>query len=118
MLHQRVNTEICCFSAVAQNIIQLAKDDGFLIGGELGAALATSYLHPQSATLHIEDNYRAIATKLKLKPSTQGEIIFLKQFGNQNFWQWGYGKILLWYYGEKSYERHLYRRLSMRKYPL
>ena len=74
------------FSEVAQNIIQQAKDDNFLIGGELGAALATSYLHPQSATLHIEDNYRAIATKLRLKPSTQGEIIFIKQFGHQNFW--------------------------------
>lgn len=74
------------FCEVAQNIIQLAKDDDFLIGGELGAALATSYLHPQSATLHIKDNYRAIATKLKLKPSSQGEIIFLKQFGSQNFW--------------------------------
>ncbi len=57
-----------------------------MIGGELGAAFAISYLHPQSATLHVEDNYRAIATKLKLKPSHEGEIIFLKQFAHQNFW--------------------------------
>ena len=72
------------FSEVAPNIVSLAKAEGFLIGGELGAQAATSYLHSQRATLHVLDNHRLIATKLKLKPSPQGEIIFLQQFGTQN----------------------------------
>ncbi len=77
-------TKDCRFSEVAKKIIQLAKEEQFLIGGELGAALATSYLIPQNATLHVKDNYRAIAAKLKLKPSTEGEIIFLQQFSLYN----------------------------------
>ncbi|BAZ17002.1 hypothetical protein NIES4071_88800 [Calothrix sp. NIES-4071] len=72
------------FSDIKESIIQLAKEENFLIGGELGAALATYYLIPRSATLHVNKNHSLIAAKLKLKPSPQGEIIFIQQFGKQN----------------------------------
>ncbi len=72
------------FSQVADSIISLASYQNFLIGGELGAAIITSYLNPIGATLHVLDNHRLIAAKLKLKPSPQGEIIFLQQFGANN----------------------------------
>lgn len=72
------------FSQVADNIISLAKEQNFLIGGELGAAIVTSYLNPIGATLHVLDNYRLIAAKLRLKPSPHGEITFLQQFGVNN----------------------------------
>jgi hypothetical protein len=72
------------FSETAENIISLLKEESFLIGGELGAGIATSYLHPQGATLHVLDNHRSIAAKLRLKASSRGEIIFLQQFGDWN----------------------------------
>ncbi len=72
------------FSELAQKITELALDDEFLIGGELGAAIATNYLYPQSAAIHISGNHDSIANKLNLIPSSQGEIIFLQQFGTQN----------------------------------
>lgn len=72
------------FSDIKESIIQLAPYENFLIGGELGAALATYYLIPRSATLHVNKNHSLIAAKLKLKPSPQGEIIFIQQFGKQN----------------------------------
>lgn len=76
--------DLMLFSEVAEKIVQLAKEEKFLIGGELGAALATSYLFPQKVTLHIADSYSVIADELGLKPSPQREITFLAQFGNQN----------------------------------
>jgi hypothetical protein len=72
------------FAEVSDNIIQQAKENNFLIGGELGAAIATSYLSPLGAVLHVKDNHRLIAAQLKLKPSSEGEIIFLQQFGSHN----------------------------------
>ncbi len=72
------------FSEVAPSIIELALYDNFLIGGELGAAIATDYLYPQSTIIHITGNYKSVINKLNLIPSSQGEIIFLQQFGNQN----------------------------------
>lgn len=77
-------TEEHKFSEFAENVINLASLDNFLIGGELGAALATSYLLPQKATLHVSNNYHLIAAKLKLKPDPKGTITFLRQFGKQN----------------------------------
>lgn len=72
------------FSDIKESIIELGLEENFLIGGELGAALATYYLMPTSATLHVNTNHSVIAAKLKLKPSPQGEIIFIQQFGKQN----------------------------------
>lgn len=74
------------FSDVEENIKKYAEEYNYLIGGELGAAIATDYLRPVGATLHIRDNYRPIFVKLKLKPSSQGKIIFLNQFGTSNAW--------------------------------
>jgi hypothetical protein len=76
------------FSEVADVIIQNASPDRFLVGGELGAAIATSYLRPQGATLHVASELLAIATavQLKLKPSPTGEIVLLRQFGTWNAW--------------------------------
>jgi len=69
-------------------LIDQAELHGGLIGGELGAAIATAYLRPQSAVIHLPEtaNYRAIALNLKLKPSPTGNITFLQQFGNRNGW--------------------------------
>ena len=85
------------FAEITDSIIQKAKEGSFLIGGELGTAIATSYLRPQSATLHLQnDDSKApailklkaigIAIKMKLKPSPEGEIIFIQQFGMNNYW--------------------------------
>lgn len=74
----------CKFSEVAQNITELASYADFLIGGELGAAIATDYLYPQSAIIHLHGHHDSIVNKLNLIPSSQGEITFLQQFGAQN----------------------------------
>jgi len=85
------------FAEITENVIQIAKEGSFLIGGELGAAIATSYLRPQSATLHLQNDdskapgilklkARVIAVKMKLKPSAEGEIIIIQQFGINNRW--------------------------------
>ncbi|BAZ09642.1 hypothetical protein NIES4071_14520 [Calothrix sp. NIES-4071] len=84
-------TEEQKFSEFAAKIINLASTDNFLIGGELGAALITSYLLPQSATLHVTNNHHLIAAKLKLKPDPKGKITFLAQFNNQNYGNYSQG---------------------------
>ncbi|UYD24102.1 MULTISPECIES: type IV toxin-antitoxin system AbiEi family antitoxin [unclassified Tolypothrix] len=74
------------FTEIANKITQQAAEYDFLIAGELGAAIATSYLIPTSAILHIhpQANYRAIAAKLKLKPNPEGNITFLQNFEQVN----------------------------------
>ncbi|MBD1888923.1 type IV toxin-antitoxin system AbiEi family antitoxin [Coleofasciculus sp. FACHB-SPT9] len=74
------------FYEIADTIARQAQEYGYLIGGELGAALATDYLRPIGATLHVPEDYRPIFVKLKLKPSPQGEIALLRQFGSHNAW--------------------------------
>ncbi|MFO8038895.1 MAG: type IV toxin-antitoxin system AbiEi family antitoxin [Sodalinema sp.] len=83
------------FSDVAERIIEGAKEGDFLLGGELGAAIATDYLRPQSATLHLVERdiqtsvklqAMKIAAKMRLKPSPKGNIVFIRQFGTQNNW--------------------------------
>jgi hypothetical protein len=77
------------FVNVQDNIINLAKSEGYLIGGELGGAIATRYLSPIGATLHLPEtqNPAALSLKLKLKPDPHGSIIFLRQFGSCNAWE-------------------------------
>jgi hypothetical protein len=67
-------------------ILEIAKNQKIIIGGELGAAIVIGYLKPISMTIHIpeEYNYRVITTMLRLKPDPKGNIIILKQFGNKN----------------------------------
>lgn len=72
------------FTVFLTSLIQKAKENNFLIGGELGAAIATSYLIPIRAVLYVKENYQLIAEQLKLKPCPEGEIIFCKQFGSYN----------------------------------
>lgn len=87
-------TEERKFYEIAVKIIELAKTNNFLIGGELGASLAIPYLVPQRATLHVVDNYDFIVDELKLKPSPRGEISFLKQFGNFNHGSYNQGSYI------------------------
>lgn len=74
------------FFDVGNVIVQSAKEYGCLIGGELGAEIATDYLRFTTATLHVPEDYRSIFVKLKLKPSPDGEISFVRQFGMNNDW--------------------------------
>ncbi len=74
------------FNDISKQIREIAPNHKIAIGGELGAALVTGYLKPISMTIHIpeEYNYRVITTMLRLKPDPNGNIIILKQFGNNN----------------------------------
>jgi hypothetical protein len=74
------------FSELTKSLNQFANSDHFLIGGELGAAIATDYLRPQKVTLHVSGNYRPLLIKLRLKPDPNGEITLLSQFGTSNAW--------------------------------
>jgi hypothetical protein len=75
------------FSDISKLLIQKENDWDYLIGGELGAALATNYLHPITATLHVPKNYTQIFVDLKLKPSSTGEITFLKKWTSRDTWK-------------------------------
>ncbi|MBK1987482.1 hypothetical protein A0J48_008020 [Sphaerospermopsis aphanizomenoides BCCUSP55] len=74
------------FNDISNQLLEIAKNQKIIIGGELGAANLTGYLKPISMTIHIpeEYNYRVITTMLRLKPDPKGNIIILKQFGNKN----------------------------------
>ncbi|OWY68983.1 hypothetical protein B7486_23110 [cyanobacterium TDX16] len=76
------------FSEIVDEIVHYAKDEGYLIGGELGGAIATDYLHPIGATLHLPEDQNPISLqlKLRLKPERQGTITFVRQFGTRNAW--------------------------------
>jgi hypothetical protein len=76
------------FSDVKDDIIHYAEQEGYLIGGELGGAIATKYLNPIGATLHLPptQNPTSLFLKLKLKPDKQGSITFMRQFGSRNAW--------------------------------
>jgi hypothetical protein len=88
-------------SEVFDQALELSRNQGFLsrqpkflIGGELGAAIITSYLHPIKATFHFPEgtNHRELAVKLQLLPDPGGAIVFLKQFNQYDAWE--------------SYDRH------------
>jgi hypothetical protein len=74
------------FAELTTNLTKEANKNHFLIGGELGAAIATDYLRPQKVTLHVSGNYRPLLVKLRLKPDPNGEITLLNQFGTSNAW--------------------------------
>ncbi|PZV27511.1 MAG: hypothetical protein DCF12_03630 [Snowella sp.] len=75
------------FPDISNLLIQRANNWEYLIGGELGAALATNYLYPITATLHVPENYTRIFVDLKLKPSSTGEITFLKKWTSLDVWK-------------------------------
>ena len=74
------------FNDISKQILEIARNQKIIIGGELGAAIITGYLKPISMTIHIpeEYNYRAITVMLRLTPDPKGNITILKQFGNKN----------------------------------
>jgi hypothetical protein len=74
------------FNDILKQILEIAQNQKIFVGGEVGAAIFTGYLKPISMTIHIpeEYNYRVITTMLRLKPDPKGNIIILKQFGNNN----------------------------------
>jgi hypothetical protein len=74
------------FTKISEKLKVKAEKEGYLIGGELGAAIATRYLRPQRATLHISGNIRELIMALHLKPEVGGEITLLNQFGTWNPW--------------------------------
>jgi hypothetical protein len=81
-----VHRENIDFNHISNIIIEIAEEQKIIIGGELGAAILTVYLKPISMIIHIpeEYNYRVITTMLRLKSDSKGNIIILKQFGNNN----------------------------------
>jgi hypothetical protein len=74
------------FNYISEQILEIAQNQEIIIGGELGAAILTGYLKPINMTIHIpeEYNYRTITTILRIKLDPKGNIIILKQFGNNN----------------------------------
>jgi hypothetical protein len=74
------------FSEIRDDLIWGADEGNYLIGGELGAYLATKYLRPKRATLHVSEDYRSLLIRFRLRPDPQGEITFLRQFGTENRW--------------------------------
>lgn len=74
------------FWEVTDGIRQYADVYGYLIGGELAASIMTDYLDPISVTLHVKKNIneRQILVDLKLKPDTEGNVVLLQCFGQNN----------------------------------
>lgn len=72
------------FSEVQENIIQYAEEFNYSIGGELAVEIMTKTVRAIGATLHLKDDhdFRKIVVALKLKPDPEGNITFLKTFGN------------------------------------
>ncbi|MEL7477175.1 MAG: type IV toxin-antitoxin system AbiEi family antitoxin, partial [Cyanobacteria bacterium J06555_12] len=71
---------------IFEELLLRAEAEGYLIGGELGAAVATEYLRPQTAVLHVNESYRMLIPRLRLKPDPKGSISFLSIFGTKNTW--------------------------------
>jgi hypothetical protein len=74
------------FTAISEKLREKAEKEGYLIGGELGAAISTRYLRPQRATLHVSGNIRELIVALRLKPNAEGKVTLLHQFGQWNSW--------------------------------
>lgn len=75
------------FVDISAKLKEKAEKEGYLIGGELGAEIATRYLRPQRATLHVSGDIRELIVSLRLKPDAKGEITLLRQFGQWNQWR-------------------------------
>lgn len=74
------------FSETFAEIEEKAQKENYLIGGELAAFISTNYLRPQSATLHVSEDYRQTIIRLRLQPNPRGEITILRTFGMMNSW--------------------------------
>ncbi|MGB7417473.1 MAG: type IV toxin-antitoxin system AbiEi family antitoxin [Thermosynechococcaceae cyanobacterium] len=68
-------------------LAKVLKEKDYLIGGELGAALATKHLRPIAASIYVpERHHRQLTVQWKLQPSEDGEISFMKLLGTQTAW--------------------------------
>jgi len=63
---------------------RLRQFPSILLGGELGAAALTKHLRPETATLHIAEDEKAVMSSLRLLPDSHGNITLLRTFGTQN----------------------------------
>ncbi|MDV3002760.1 MAG: hypothetical protein N5P05_004415 (plasmid) [Chroococcopsis gigantea SAG 12.99] len=77
------------FNELVPELIAGAERGNYLLGGELAAALCTDYLRPDSATLHVGEDYRRTVIDLRLQPDRLGKIKLLRVFGNINPWRDG-----------------------------
>jgi hypothetical protein len=64
-----------------------AGAEKIMVGGELGAALITGDLRPQSVTLHLLGEPQKIMTQLRLVPDPDGPVDVLDAFGRFNQWE-------------------------------
>lgn len=71
------------FSDIQPQLLEIAAQYGCRIGGELAAGMLTDYLQPIGGTLHLPQdcNFRRLALDLRVKPSDEGSITFLREFG-------------------------------------
>ncbi|MEM8714461.1 MAG: type IV toxin-antitoxin system AbiEi family antitoxin [Cyanobacteria bacterium P01_G01_bin.4] len=75
------------FEELSKALLAGAETEGYLVGGDLGAAVATEYLRPQTVVMHVDPKKsRQLMVKLRLKPDKGGSIAVLSQFGMANAW--------------------------------
>ncbi|MEC4852142.1 MAG: type IV toxin-antitoxin system AbiEi family antitoxin, partial [Jaaginema sp. PMC 1079.18] len=69
-----------------QDVINILKAENILVGGEWGADILTQYLRSNQIVFHLPNTAKIqqIMLKLRLVPDAQGNIIFLRQFGQRN----------------------------------
>lgn len=74
---------------VTSNSLFDASEQRVLMGGELGAAIATEYLQPIRAVFHLPDETspQQLALKLRLMPDPGGAIVFLRQISPHDAWK-------------------------------
>jgi len=65
--------------------VKLPKDEAFW-GGEVGAALITKYLRPQTITLYTETSLATLQAKYRLRHTTGGEVEMLQKFWKFDEW--------------------------------
>jgi len=88
LLRPKLFRQTCRIAGVGRSIAdltpQLREHANVLVGGELGAAILTKRLRPETATLHIHGDEKPTMTALRLLPDPQGTVTLLQTFGGQN----------------------------------
>jgi len=71
-------------------LIPLSMREDVLLGGELAASVATGYLRPQSAVLHLRPHRPIfpLLRDLRLVPDPHGNVTLIEQIGGAATWQW------------------------------
>ncbi|MCF6178356.1 MAG: hypothetical protein L3J63_03070 [Geopsychrobacter sp.] len=87
MLQQCSLHEDYTLQQLPELISRASNRDSVLVGGQLGAALLTKQLEPESATLYVPSQLQLkLMLQLHLTPDPDGEISLLAPFGQQNLW--------------------------------